>query len=87
MKNSTSWLWKTAIRSVRCSVTFSGRRGHTVSEAENGDQAIRRVREGHYDLILLDYKMPKMNGMQVLQAVKGINPEIDVVIITAYGTI
>jgi DNA-binding NtrC family response regulator len=66
---------------------FLRKEGHTVGEAENGDQAIRRVREGHYDLILLDYKMPMMNGMQVLQTVKGINPEIDVVIITAYGTI
>jgi two-component system NtrC family response regulator len=66
---------------------FLRKEGHTVGEAENGDQAIRRVRDGHYDLILLDYRMPMMNGMQVLQAVKGINPEIDVVIITAYGTI
>ena len=37
---------------------FLRKEGHTVGEAENGDQAIRRVREGHYDLILLDYKMP-----------------------------
>ncbi len=66
---------------------FLKKEGHTVGEAENGDEAIRQVREGHYDLILLDYKMPMMNGMQVLQAIKGINPEIDVVIITAYGTI
>ena len=66
---------------------FLRKEGHAVGEAESGDRAIQRVREGHYDLILLDYKMQGMDGMQVLQAVKGINPEIDIVIITAYGTI
>ena len=62
-------------------------RGHVVAEAENGEIAISKVLEGYFDLLLLDYKMPKMNGMEVLKKVKSINPEIDVMMMTAYGTL
>ena len=61
--------------------------GHRVREAENGEAAIKTVLDSSFDLILLDYKMPGMDGMDVLKEVKRINHEIDVVIITAYGTI
>ena len=66
---------------------FLIKEGHQVSEAENGETGIRMVAENQFDLILLDYKMPGMDGMEVLKEVKRINHEIDVVIITAYGTI
>ena len=66
---------------------FLAREGHIVATAENGDEAIRSVQDGLHDLLLLDYKMPGKNGLEVLQEVKQINPEIDVIMMTAYGTI
>jgi DNA-binding NtrC family response regulator len=66
---------------------FLLKEGHRVADAENGEIGIRSVQTGYFDLILLDYKMPGMDGMEVLRQIKAINPQIDVVIITAYGTI
>lgn len=66
---------------------FLVKEGHCVTEAESGERALCLLSGSSFDLVLLDFRMPGMNGLEVLQEVKRINPEIDAVIITAYGTI
>jgi two-component system NtrC family response regulator len=61
--------------------------GYRVSEAENGEIALIKLREDCFDLVLTDYKMPGMDGMALLQAAKDVNPEVDVVVMTAFGTV
>jgi DNA-binding NtrC family response regulator len=66
---------------------FLIRQGHRVAEAEDGERALRLLSAGYFDLMLLDFRMPGMNGLEVLREARHINPEIDAVILTAYGTI
>lgn len=66
---------------------FLAREGHRVTEAEEGNTAIRQVQSSYFDLLLLDFKMPGMNGIEVLEKIKKINPKINVIMMTAYGTI
>lgn len=61
--------------------------GFIVKEAINGEQGLQIIKEDFFDLILVDFKMPGMNGMEVLKAVKKNNPDIDVIMMTAFGTI
>ena len=61
--------------------------GYLVSEAHNGEQALDAIKRDYVDLVLLDYKMPGKDGMTVLKELKGFNTEIDVIMMTAHGTI
>lgn len=60
---------------------------YEVDTAVSGEHGLEKFNSGHYDLILLDMKMPIIDGMEVLRRVKKQNPYQDVVMITAYGTV
>lgn len=66
---------------------FLGKRGHTIHTATKGKQGIEIIERNQIDLVVSDYRMPEMNGLEVLQAIKNLNPRIDVVIVTAYGNV
>jgi two-component system NtrC family response regulator len=61
--------------------------GMEVMEAADGCSALETVRSHLFDVVVTDYRMPGMNGRELLREIKKLNPEIDVVIVTAYGAV
>jgi DNA-binding NtrC family response regulator len=61
--------------------------GYTVATAVDGPSALERVRAEPWSVLLVDLKMPGMNGMAVLEETKKIAPDTAVVIMTAYATV
>jgi len=66
---------------------FLRKQGYGVETAEDGQTALEKFRSGAFDLILTDYRMPGMDGIQLLREGKRMNPETVWVILTAYGTV
>ena len=60
--------------------------GHSVDTAPDGEQGIKLVPEGSYDLILTDLKMRNLSGVDVLRATKAHDPSIQVIVVTAFAT-
>ncbi len=58
---------------------------YQVDEAEDGVQGLEKIKNTDYDLVLCDIKMPKMDGEELLEAVKKIKPEIPIVMISGHG--
>ncbi|HET6567550.1 MAG TPA: sigma-54 dependent transcriptional regulator [Rhodothermales bacterium] len=60
---------------------------YEVEEAEDGEEALTKLRDNRYDLVLLDIKMPKRDGLEVLSIIGPEMPDVPVVMISGHGTI
>jgi len=74
-----------AIRRVLNKILSEENSNYLVEEAEDGLVGIEKIRNEEYDLVLCDIKMPKMDGIEVLEAIKKIKPEVPVVLISGHG--
>jgi two-component system response regulator PilR (NtrC family) len=62
------------------------RAGYTVTSAADGEEAIEHLSKEIFDLVITDLRMPKVDGMEILKAVKSASPETVVLVITAFAT-
>ena len=74
-----------AIRRVLVKILSEESDTYSVEEAEDGLSGVEKIKKKDYDLVLCDIKMPKMDGVEVLEAVKKIKPETPVVMISGHG--
>ena len=74
-----------SIRRVLVKILSEEDKSHEIFEAEDGLIALNKIKKENYDLILCDIKMPKMDGIEVLEFTKKIKPEIPVIMISGHG--
>lgn len=74
--------------SVRTAISFLLKKsGFAVEEADNGISALEKLQVKYFDLVISDYKMKQLDGIQLLTEIKKHWPATEVIIITAFGTI
>ena len=61
--------------------------GFKVETAESGEDALNKMHAGPYDIILLDIKMPGMDGITLQKKIKKITPQAIIIIMTAYASV
>ena len=74
-----------AIRRVLVKILSEESDTYQVEEAEDGLRGIEAIKNNDYDLVLCDIKMPKMDGVEVLEAAKKIKPEVPFIMISGHG--
>lgn len=74
-----------SIRRVLTKILSEESKDYEVTEAEDGLAGMEKIKNEDFDLVLCDIKMPKMDGVEVLEAIKKIKPEVPVVMISGHG--
>ena len=74
-----------SIRRVLTKILSEESDTYQVETAEDGIQGLEKIKNTDYDLVLCDIKMPKMDCVELLEAVKKIKPEIPMVMISGHG--
>lgn len=74
-----------AIRRVLVKILSEESKTYTIEEAEDGLEGIEKIKDNDYDLVLCDIKMPKMDGVEVLEKAKILKPEIPMIMISGHG--
>jgi len=59
--------------------------GYSVAVASNGLEALEKIKKSIFDLVILDIKMPGMNGIEALNEIKNMNKNLPVILCSAYG--
>ena len=72
---------------IKSCLRILGEGAYQVEAAQSGLEALRKIEESHFDLMILDIMMPKMDGLEVLQRVKETHPDIDVIMVTGLSQI
>jgi DNA-binding NtrC family response regulator len=63
------------------------RDGHQVEKASNGEEALEKSKSSRYDILIVDIKMEGMSGLELLKQLNETDPDVAVIMITAYGSI
>ena len=74
-----------AIRNVLSNIVIEEDKNHEVDTAENGLDGFQMLTQNTYDLVLCDIKMPKMDGIELLEKAIAIHPELPIVMISGHG--
>ena len=74
-----------SIRRVLSKIISEENDQYIVEDAEDGAAGLEKIKNNDYDLVLCDIKMPKMDGVEVLEAARALKPEIPIVMISGHG--